>query len=110
MEYVTRELEGALFSKNEANVAGKGKILVNGKDQYVAIVKSNLPSGEEITELMISAGRIYANEKTKESQPDLGGNITINGLKYRFAGWQNVSQNGSDYISTKLTASEESPF
>lgn len=110
MEYSSKDLEGALFSKNEAEVVGKGKIPIGGKDQYVSLVRSRLQNGDTVTELMVSAGRIYSNEKTKENSPDIGGNVTIAGAKYRFAGWQNVSQNGSDYISAKLTANEEAPF
>lgn len=106
-----KNLKGALFSKNEATVIGKGKIMINGEERYAAMIKSKLPSGEEINELVFSAGRIYTNEKTKETQPDLGGNVYFNGIKYRFSGWQNVSQNGSDYVNVELTNNEQNaPF
>lgn len=107
----SKNLKGALFSKNEATVIGKGKIMINGEERYAAMIKSKLPSGEEINELVFSAGRIYTNEKTKETQPDLGGNVYFNGIKYRFSGWQNVSQNGSDYVNVELTNNEQNaPF
>lgn len=30
---------------------------------------------------------LFTNEKTKDSQPDIKGECTINGVKYRLAGW-----------------------
>ena len=111
MNEKSKNLKGALFAKNEATVIGKGKILINGEERYAAMIQSKLPNGEEIRELMFSAGRIYTNEKTKETQPDVGGSIYYNGIKYRFSGWHNVSQNGSDYTNVELTPNEqEAPF
>lgn len=111
MAYESNELEGSLFAKNEAEIIGKGKIPIGGKDRYMALVRSKMPNGDDIVELMVSVGRIYQNEKTNEKQPDLGGNITYDAVKYRFAGWQNVSQNGSDYVKAKLTINEQdAPF
>lgn len=112
MEYKQKELEGSLFSKNEAQVVGKGQIQFNGSPTYMALVKSRLPDGTEILELMASVGRIYMNDpKETPSHPDMGGTVTYNNISYRASGWENTSANGSDYITMKLTAkNEQAPF
>jgi|ETNvirome_6_1000_1030641.scaffolds.fasta_scaffold00057_13 hypothetical protein len=112
MAYESKPLEGNLFSENDAQVVCKGKINIGGKDEYVALVRSRNKSGDDVYELMTSLGRIYKNEnKPNPKGPDMGGKITVNGVQYRFASWQNTSQNGSDYHSAKLTINEqESPF
>lgn len=111
MSYESKDLEGALFSKNEAVVLGKGKIPINGENEYCCLIQSKLPDGTEIIEMMVSAGRIYKNENTNPKAPDLGNkSITIRGQDYQFAGWINTAQNGSDYVAVKLTKNEEAPF
>lgn len=47
------------------------------------------------------------NEKSKEKQPDFTGDITVNNVKYRLAGWKRVSSKGANFIS--LVATELKP-
>ena len=113
MAYEDKDLEGALFSDNSAEIIGKGAIPINGQKNYCSVVKTKDRSGGDIYELMISAGRIYYNtpeSKTSEKGPDLGGKVNIKGTDYKFAAWNNVSSGGTSYVKTKLTRSEETPF
>lgn len=105
-------LSGAMFPDNAAKVLGRGNVKINGEKVFCAIVESKDRKGDTMRELMVSAGKVYINKpenKPKESSPDLGGNIMLNGMKYRFSGWNNVSQNGNEYVSVKLKENE-TPF
>jgi hypothetical protein len=44
-------------------------------------------------------GALFTNTKTKDSQPDVKGNIMINGTVYKLAGWLKKRNDGSDWIS-----------
>lgn len=41
---------------------------------------------------------MYKNRKNKPTQPDYSGNATIDGKKYRLAGWINKSKSGTSYL------------
>jgi uncharacterized protein (DUF736 family) len=115
MSYQEKDMQGNLWSGNDSVVVGKGKIPINGEDHYCALVASENRDGTKMYELMVSAGRVYFNEpetKKNPAGPDFGSTkISINGVKFKFAGWSNTSQNGSDYVNAKLTPNEEDvPF
>lgn len=46
------------------------------------------------------------NDKQKEKQPDFTGDITVNNVKYRLAGWKRVSSKGVNFISLVATEPE----
>jgi uncharacterized protein (DUF736 family) len=51
-----------------------------------------------------NSGALFKNsKKEKESQPDLTGKITINGVEYNLSGWGNTSKSGNEYISLKVS-------
>ena len=51
-----------------------------------------------------NSGALFKNsKKEKESQPDLTGKITINGVEYSLSGWGNTSKSGTEYISIKVS-------
>ena len=61
---------------------------------------------------------MFKNNKTKETQPDYTGNITIDNKELRLSGWIKKSKNGVDYLSGQVSEqlnkksgeSNESPF
>jgi hypothetical protein len=54
-----------------------------------------------------NSGTLWTNEyKTKETQPDLTGNITINGRKFKLKAWKNT-KDGKGFLSLKLDTYEE---
>jgi hypothetical protein len=56
-----------------------------------------------------NSGTLWTNEyKTKETQPDLTGNITINGRKFKLSAWKNT-KNGKGFLSIKIDTYEEKP-
>ena len=46
---------------------------------------------------------MYKNRKDKPTQPDYSGNATIDGKKYRLAGWINKSKAGGNYLRILIT-------
>lgn len=51
-----------------------------------------------------NSGALFKNsKKEKESQPDLTGKITVNGVEYNLYGWGNTSKSGNEYISLKVS-------
>ena len=52
-------------------------------------------------------GFLYPNKKTKDTQPDNTGTITIDNVEYSISAWNNVSKAGNDYQSIKVTTKEE---
>lgn len=51
-----------------------------------------------------NSGALFKNyKKEKESQPDLTGKITVNGVDYNLSGWSNTTKGGEKYISIKVS-------
>ena len=50
---------------------------------------------------------MFKNNKTKESQPDYTGNITIDNKELRLSGWIRKSKSGMDYVSGQVSESLE---
>jgi hypothetical protein len=61
---------------------------------------------------------MFKNNKTKETQPDYTGILTMNNKELRLSGWIRKSKNGVDYVSGQVSEqsnkqsgeSNESPF
>lgn len=52
-----------------------------------------------------NTGVLFINQKSNDRQPDFKGEVTIKGVKYELAGWNNQSDKGTKYIS--LVAKEK---
>lgn len=56
-----------------------------------------------------NSGVLFQNKKkTKDSQPDFTGGVTVGGVDYRLAGWTKVSHQGNEYMSLAFTRVAES--
>jgi len=109
--YEDKNLEGALFTGSDTSAIAKGPITIEGEKKYFVLAVGRDKNGEPIHELLYSAGRIFHNAPEKKKNPkgpDLSGKIKVDGVPYKFAGWNNISSNGKEYVSAKLT--EETPF
>ena len=50
-------------------------------------------------------------EKEQPTSPDIKGPVTIDGVKYKFAGWKQESESGVPYTNIKLRpVGEETEF
>jgi len=47
------------------------------------------------------------NRKEKENQPDFTGNVIVNDVEYRLAGWKRKSKKGMDYLSLAVSEPRE---
>lgn len=56
-----------------------------------------------------NSGALFKNnDKTKETQPDLTGNINIDGKDYQLSAWKNVSkESGKTYLSLRINNKKE---
>lgn len=55
-----------------------------------------------------NSGALFKNnDKTKETQPDFRGNITIDGKDYQLSAWKRTSKNGVSYISLQASTKQE---
>ncbi len=98
-------LKGAMFPDNNADVAYKGTLNINGETKYVSLIKAQTQRGEEVYEVAVSMGRVYLNpteKKQNAKSPDVGGPITIDGKRYKFGAWNNVSEKGDSYLGLSL--------
>jgi hypothetical protein len=107
-----KEMKGALWPDNNAQILYKGKFQVNGETKYATMIKTKTQNGNEIVELCTSAGIVYQNreeEKQNPKTPDVGGTISINGNLYKLGGWNNIASNGTEYLGLSLEKKEQ-PF
>ena len=108
MENMERpDMKGALCPDDQAEILYKGKIKVKGKDKYVSLVRSKMPNGDPVCELVVSLGRVYENYlrpggKNHDKEPDIGGPITIDGVVYRFGSWFNTDAKGEAFLGASL--------
>jgi uncharacterized protein (DUF736 family) len=59
-------------------------------------------------ELKENAGVLFNNNFSKsERSPDLTGELKINGIIYKIAGWNNNSKSGKSYISLKISEKQD---
>ena len=53
-------------------------------------------------------GVLFRNDrKERENQPDMTGDLTIDGVTYRLAGWTKDASTGRRFLSLKATRKEE---
>lgn len=45
---------------------------------------------------------LFQNGKTKDTHPDVRGEVTIGGVTYKLTGWKSTSANGKSYLSGKV--------
>ena len=108
-KYENKEGTGSLWHETNCTVVRKGKIKIDGKDRYAAILKYTY-QGVDKYELSLSAGALYINEpenKQSEKSPDIGGKIRFNNVVYKFGGWRNMQDNGDERTGVKLTPAED---
>ena len=48
-------------------------------------------------------------EKKTEKHPDMTGEINVDGIEYRLAGWTRESKNGKKFLSLAVTPKQEQP-
>lgn len=52
-------------------------------------------------------GFLMANKKkSKETQPDYFGRLTVGSVNFSLSGWKSKSKNGMDYLSLSLSLSD----
>ena len=56
----------------------------------------------------VGGGNIFKNSyKEKDSQPDMRGDVEIDGVKYQVAGWESETKNGDTYLSLSFSIHDE---
>lgn len=56
-----------------------------------------------------NSGAIFKNDrKEKETQPDLTGNLNVNGTDFWVSAWKETSKGGKPYYSIKVNPKEDS--
>jgi hypothetical protein len=113
-KFELKEGEGTLWT-NDCEILGRGKMLLNGRDVIVSLVKSKDKEGNPKHELMVSAGLIYFNvpeEKRKENSPDFSGKVNLFKNWVRVSIWDNIGNTGRRYfnIKSRPAEDEEVPF
>lgn len=55
-----------------------------------------------------NSGALFTNDKkVKDTQPDLNGNITINGRKFMLSAWKKQSKEGKGFLSLSIKPADE---
>ncbi len=100
-----KEMKGALWPDNNAQILYKGNFQINGEKKYASLIKTKTQNGNDIVELSTSVGIVHQNkqeDKQNPKSPDIGGTITIDGVLYKIGGWNNMSSNGQEYLGLSL--------
>ena len=100
---------GALYNANEdLKIIKNGKANIGGKDDQFLMVTHKTHNGKTFMELWRNIGLVYVNDKkSKDSQPDMTGNATTDGVEYRVAGWKKESKNGNPYTGIVFTEKDD---
>ena len=103
-----KEKRGAMFNDPNAEVVYKGHLELNGERKFVTLIRTKTQKGMPILELAMSAGVVSLKdpEQARENTPHVGGMIRIEGKKYKFGGWKNMSRNNGEYLGCQI---EEQP-
>jgi len=101
-------MRGYLWHETDSKVLRKGKMKIQGKEYYTAIVESTNDKGKKKYECMVSVGLLHINapeDKRNPKAPDISGPITFkdSGKQYKFAGWRKISKEGSEFTSVSIT-------
>ena len=109
-EFEKKELKGRMWKETVAKVIWKGNVFVNGKDEYLTILKTEV-SGKPKYELLGSCGLLYfKDDQSRENAPDIGGPITIKDIAYKFGGWEQMNpETGDSTLSVGLLIADEQP-
>jgi|MDSY01.1.fsa_nt_gb hypothetical protein len=113
-DYQAPANRGSLWHENNVKVVRKGKIKFGEKEKYCSILKFEDKDGNEKFELAVSVGLLHYNspeEKRSPKSPDIYGKITWEDEVYKFGGYANVTDNGTEYTGVRLRPeSEEQEF
>lgn len=109
-DFEKKNLKGRMWKEQDAKVIWKGSIHVDGKDEYVSCLKTEV-SGRTKYELVGSLGLLYLkDDQSKENAPDIGGPITIKNVAYKFGGWEQMNPDtGDTSLSVGLLVADEQP-
>ena len=109
-EFEKKELKGRMWKETVAKVIWKGNVFVNGKDEYISCLKTEV-SGRTKYELVGSLGLLYLkDDQSRENAPDIGGPITIKDVAYKFGGWEQMNpETGDTSLSVGLLVADEQP-
>lgn len=109
-QFEKKELKGRMWKETEAKVIWKGSVFINGKDEYITCLKTEV-SGRPKYELLGSLGLLYLkDDQSKENAPDIGGPITIKDVAYKFGGWEQMNPDtGDTSLSVGLLVADEQP-
>ena len=109
-QFEKKELKGRMWKETEAKVIWKGSVFINGKDEYITCLKTEV-SGRPKYELLGSLGLLYLkDDQSKENAPDIGGPITIKDVAYKFGGWEQMNPDtGDTSLSVGLLVADDQP-
>ncbi len=54
-------------------------------------------------------GALFQNRKQNEKQPDVRGNLLLDGKEYEIAGWQKSTRNGDPWWALKVQLARPKP-
>ena len=100
---------GALYGPNDdQKIIKTGKANIGGNDDQYLMVTHKKHNGKTFMEVWRNIGMVYVNDKkSKDSQPDMSGNVTTDGVEYRVAGWKKESKNGNPYTAIVFNEKDE---
>tara|TARA_A200000159_G_C7324005_1_gene340110 strand:- start:332 stop:736 length:405 start_codon:yes stop_codon:yes gene_type:complete len=109
-QFEKKELKGRMWKETEAKVIWKGSVFINGKDEYISCIKTEV-SGRPKYELLGSLGLLYLkDDQSKENSPDIGGPITLKDVAYKFGGWEQMNPDtGDTSLSVGLLVADDQP-
>ncbi len=117
-KYEVKEKSGSLWIDNNAEILRKGSVLwelatennnlEKDEKRYFTIIESENNKGEKKLEVAMSIGLVYVNDKKfSENSPDLSGNVTVDGIQYKFYGRKKESKrDGMPYTTVQLVEKE----
>ena len=98
--------KGALFVEGDGVL--NGNVEIAGGKIRIAGVKRTTKSGRTIISIQEEVGALFLEEqKTRENGPDYTGSCKLNGQEVRVAAWNSTSQDGTNYLSLKLTEKQQ---
>ena len=105
--YVMKNNTGTLWHETKVSVPRKGKMIINGRERYGAILRYEDRDGNDKYELVTSLGLLHYNapeDKMTEGTPDIGGRITwLDDEVYKCGGYANQTKSGVDYTKLLFT-------
>ncbi len=94
---------GALFTPIETYLLKTGKINVEGDENYYSLTETTTKSGKKVYEVHMKVGAMFINDrKSKDTDPDISGSITKDGIEYMVWGRKRESKTGTKFTSISL--------